>query len=519
MFFSCESYDKNEGKWNLPTVTFQTAQENLPFMGQVTAKIVLDKPAEYDLVVPFTLSNTTMEDRYFEFVNPSPGNTVDERHYVTIPAGQTEASLTMKHLRVNATEAQMKIYLSRSSNDSYQLGNNKQLLVKIAEREKVFVTFTAKEYLTREYSNITVDFKLRGEVTGDEYETPEDITLNLHIVPTASTTYDPEITNTPDRAWQFEDGSSVVIEEGLNEGTKSIRIRCVNTTAPSAPNDAKPIFERHEDWPEGYNYRFGLTFSSLPSGFELGEPTETEADTAYVYIKRLEDPIAEILLPHKWVNIEFGVDHNYGINGKNKYKAMFSVSGDQCWDSLPRHKSSFDDGMYFTKSLGTAPDGSDEYFVHMVGDSTNSDLSKRSGFLQFFRSGRVRFNKYETLTMAYVPLGSGTPSVSMRFPGNRNFNWAEPAKVAWVSPPQEGEDMEKNGAAIFIVPSSVYGDTEETFIDVVILQGSWDKAPGTFLWRSYNYKDPVTGSTVFGDVRRWDIWYRLYRDTRTPANP
>lgn len=519
MFLSCESYDKNEGKWNLPTVTFETAQEDLPFMGQITAKIALDKPAEYDLVIPFTLSNESIENRYFEFVGLPPGNTPEERHYVTIAAGQTEASLTLKHLRVNATEAQMKIYLSRSSNDSYRLGNNKQLLVRIAEREKVFVSFTAKEYLTREYSNVTVDFKLRGEVTGEEYTVPEDITLNLKIVPTSTTTYQPEITNTPDRAWQFEEGNSVLIEEGLNEGSKSIRIRCVNTTHPLAPNDAKPIFERKEDWPEGYDYRFGLTFQNLPSGFELGEPTETETDTAFVYIKRLQNPIEEILMKHRWVNVEFGVDHNYGIKGREKYKDMFRISGDQCWDSLPRYKSSFDDGMYFTKTEGTAPDGSDEYFVHMVGDSTNADLNKRSGFLQFFRSGRVRFNKYETLAMAYVPLGSGTPSISMRFPGNRNFNWAEPAKVSWVSPPKQGENLENIGGAIFIVPSSVYGDTEETFIDVVILQGSWDKVPGTFLWRSYNYKDPTTGKQAFGDVRRWDIWYRFYRDTRVPANP
>ena len=519
MFFSCESYDKNEGKWNLPTVTFATVQEDLPFMGQITAKIVLDKPAESDLVIPFTLSNKTMENRYFEFIGLPPGNTDEERHYVTIAAGQTEASITLKHLKVNATEAQFKIYLSRSSDDSYQLGNNKQLLVRIAEREKVFVTFTAKEYLTREYSNIEVNFKLRGEVTGDEYTAPEDLTLNLRIVPTATTTYEPEITNTPSRAWQFEEGSSVEIEEGMNEGSKVIRIRCVNTTIPSAPNDAQPIFERKDDWPEGYYYRFGLTFQNLPSGFELGEPTDTEADTAYVYIKRIEDPIAEILLPHKWVNIEFGVDEDYGIDGRNRYKAMFSVSGDQCWDSLPRHKSSFEDGMYFTKTEGTAPDGSDEYFVHVVGDSTNPDLSKRSGFLQFFRSGRIRFNKYETLNMFAVPLGSGTPSCSMRFPGNRNFNWEEPAKVAWVTPPQEGEDMENNGAAIFVVPSSVYGDTEETFVDIVILQGSWDRVPGNFLWTSYNYKDPTTGNKVFGDNRRWDIWYRLYRDTREDLNP
>ncbi len=533
MFFSCESYEDNEGKLNVPEVTFQTAQEVLPFMGEITVKIVLSKPATKDLVIPFYLLGNATENRHFEFVGLPEGITADARHYVKITQGDTEATLTLKHLNVNASPVQSQVNLVRSIDDSYALGNNKQLLVKLDKRENVKVTFKAKEYLTREYSNVTIDFKLRGEVTGNEYRTPEDITINIAVIGTAANTNAPHITNANSRAWYVENGNSFVVEEGNNEGSKTIRIRCVNTTNPNstAAADEVPVFEREASWPTGYTHRFGVTFNNLPDGFILGDETETETDTTFVYIKRIQNPIEEILMgsdpahPYKWVNVEFGIDQNYGIRGRTRLQSLYVQTGDPSWNMLPRHQASFDDGFTFEKKFFA---GQDRYFVKVNADTTSADLTKRSDFAKFFRSGLILFNKYESLDMYYMPLGNGTPSISCKFPCNKEFSWAKETPNRPTTAQITASQIESgNGAAIFIVPASVYGIDGEPFVDINILNASWNRpTDGTFnnfmhgIWNWVNPENPGTAAAPIyyyrssSHNRKWDLWFRVYRDTR-----
>lgn len=566
IFFSCESFDDNEGKANLPAISFKTAHENLPFQGEVTVYLSLDKPADKQLTIPFTLLGDAQENKDFEFVGLPDGITAEERHLIIIPEGRTEASLTLKHGLVNANPVQTQINLSRSQDDSYQLGNNKQILVKLQEREMVYVNFNEPYYLAREYSSMSIDFTLTGAQTGDEYKAPQDVNLRLQVVPTSTTTFQPQITNAPSSTWMFEDGEYVLIEEDSCKGSKTMRIRYADQKLPSDPGAKVPIFQPGSDWPAGYYYRFGVTFQSLPSGYALGDI----CDTTYVYVRRLTNPYDELLMGRKWINPTLWIDiDGHGTAGTNTLRMIYKriedaeysaleeaeylkimtdtpekdplvareearaialvgskKNAEARWKKLPNEKN-FNDGFYITKTEGTGvkADGTpfDEYHFHILHEvepasgttirPNTEDSVNRPGFEKVYRDGLTIFNKYENMNMKYHPLGSGAPGIQFKVGGNMRFSWKDEA----LKPVDYSVEPEKDGISMYVIPSSSFGDTTEAFIDVFILGGNWNKGNAGSGSNTYTKEtDPDRFTNFMHDV----FWFanidnqKPYRDNR-----
>lgn len=524
MFFSCESYDKNEGKANAPQASFLVAQQTLPFMGEITVKVVLDKPAEQDLTIPFTVVGSATENRHYEFIGlPTTPDGEETIHELTFLRGETETSFGLKHMMVNADPVLAQIALDRSEDGSYSLSDKKQILIRIDQRENVLVSFTQNEYLTREFSNITLNFTLTGEVTGTEYTAPNDLNVQMTVVPISTSIYQPQITNVPSNAYKWLDGSTATVELGENTDSLALGISYINQTSPNAPNDPDPIFTRGDDWPEGYHYRLGVTFTGLSNGLILGD-----IDTTYIYVKRLEDPIEEILMQHHWINPTWGLDLYEALPKKERLLKLLEKTGDNSWGNMPRNNY-YEDEIWFEKVEGTGeidPETGEidhKYYIHIETVYPNDDINRRSDFVKFFKPGPIvnrdeQNRKYENLEQRHHPLGTAAYGLKMRVPANKKFCWEEanlvPPGLDTVNIYKEGV-VPVDGSNVIIIPSSVMGDNEESWIDICILQGSWERNQYNFLYVFENWEDPDNpGNQPYlgtKNPREKDVWFRLYK--------
>lgn len=517
-FFSCESYSKNEGKEAMIKAAFETAQTDLTIEENTTVNVVLSKPAEQNVFIPFELGGDAIEGTDYEILDI-------DNYEVMIPKGQTTGSIELKHLFVNAVKKDAKIILKRG--DGYALGNNKQILVKLGAREKVFVTFTEKIYTAREFTNIDISIKLTGEKSEEDFVAHQ--AMNFYVTPLTPANA-PTVSSAPASAWSWGEASSssgssgslgyITIPEGGNEGSVTMRVRWVNRTLPSDPSDPQPSITPGEDWPEGHTYRLGLTLSSnyagtLGDGFEFGE-----VDTAFLYIKRIEDPIGELLVGKKWINPTFALDETPFASNRNGLLSLMNFASDPSWSIMPRENKPGDNFTFYKN------EENGHYYVNVdVQDEFKQpDPSQRSDIGKFFKSGPSLFVYYQNLDLLYHPLGSGAPGFTLYMPANKRFRWDQ-ENITHPDPEEEREmnpnDMStynySSGVHVYIIPSSLTGDTDDLYFDMIVLGGQWDKTEGNFFWDMYEYRYEATEANpnpnkVFTSTRYWDIWYRLYRD-------
>ena len=478
LFFSCEKH-----KPTIAEVEFAQALQTLTFEENLTVKVTMTRPAATDITIPFELSGDAVEGEDFIFTNV-------EDHYISIPQGQLEGELTLEHLLHNGQELSCRIKL-RPGN-GYVLGDNATCVVTIGEREKIYLSFDYAEYPTDEFNNVYIGVTLTGEKSGENFKAPDNIELGFKVIPKSDVS---GVTNVPDEGWswigQTNNNNTITIEKGTNKGGRILRVKFADTSLPEPAvepgegDDDLPVGEEGEEEPvEPTVYKAAVTIRTQTAmanmGIEFGE-----IDTTYVIYNRLENPIEDLLMGKKWVNPTLGFNESF--SNRDLFWTVMNTAGED-YELLPyRHK--FTDSFVFGKEIG---DDGEPYYTVTI------DADPDSEFANFFRSDTVSFVNYVILNTVYME-GSGTGGFNLEMKVNKAF-----------SPYPAEEEIIK--AYVFFVPGSVSGE-DNSYMDIFIRNGDYNKYPGRFFYNLNLYRDPM-GSRPYGD-RYCDIWYRVYED-KTP---
>lgn len=470
LFFSCEKSEPTMAK-----VEFAQAIQTLSFEQDLTIKVTMTRPAATDIAIPFELAGDAVEDQDFQFTN------VDD-HYIRIPQGRLEGELSLKHLLHNGQNLTLRIKL-RPGN-GYQLGDNLTCVVTIGKREKIFLTFDQEVYETDEFQNVYIGVTLTGELTGDDFKAPDNITLGFKVIPQNDAS---GVTNVTNDGWSWignnNDNNTITIEKGKNKAGRLLRVKYATTTLPEPVVEPEP----GEEPVVPTVYKAGVTIRTQAAMANMGiEFKEDGVDTTYVVYNRLSNPIDDLLMGKKWVNPTLAFDQYF--SNRALFWNVMKLTGED-YELLP-YRHQFSDCFEFTKELDE--NGKYLYKVKITADP-------ESEFTQYFRSDTIWFNTYRSLNTPYLE-GTGTGGFELGMKVNKSF-----------SPyPAEEEIIKAN---VMIFPGSASGE-DNSYMDIVVLSGQYTRWEGRFFYTMATYRN-LAGQAL--DIRYYDVWYRVYED-KTPTD-
>lgn len=166
-FFACQ---KNE---ELPTLSFEKANEVIDADNEVSVKIVLSSPAATALTIPFTVTATA---------ESSDAYTISAEAF-SIKAGESEGRIVVKN---NGVGLESTLTLRLGEVSGYKSGMNPQIVIALGAAEKLIWSFQKPKARLVENSTITVTVSIVGEVSGDKIVTNRDIVLPVAIAESAT---------------------------------------------------------------------------------------------------------------------------------------------------------------------------------------------------------------------------------------------------------------------------------------------------------------------------------------------